>query len=90
MFEMSCRKQGEGFTHNPLVISRLCANRRAVKAKNENSLSACASERAYAREGWRKGKRVVARGEKKAVEFSPNVDTFVEKVHRFFSLVERL
>jgi len=68
----------------------LCANRRAVKAKNENSLSACASERAYAREGWRKGKRVVARGEKKAVEFSPNVDTFVEKVHRFFSLVERL
>ena len=37
-----------------------------------------------------KGKRVVARGEKKAVEFFPKVDTFVEKVHRFFSLVERL
>ena len=61
-----------------------------VKAKNENSLIACASARAYAREGWRKGKRVVARGEKKAVEFFPKVDTFVEKVHRFFSLVERL
>jgi len=30
-----------------------------------------------------------ARGEK-AVEFFPKVDTFVEKVHRFFSLVERL
>ena len=23
------------------------------------------------------------------MEFSPNVDAFVEKVHRFFSLVER-
>ena len=52
------------------LLSVGCArNRRAVKAKNENSLSACASERAHAREEWRKGKRAVERGEKKLWSF---------------------
>lgn len=47
-----------------------------------------ASAPTRARDGGR-GKEWWGEGRKKAVEFSPNVDAFVEKVHRFFSLVER-
>lgn len=86
---MSCMKQGEGFTRNPLVFSGLCANRRAVKAKNENSLSACASARAYAREGWRKGKRAVAKACEKGERFSQKVYLFEVKVVGFSSAVVR-
>lgn len=54
-------------------------------------LAECVCERARLRaQGMAEGERVVARGGEKAVEFSPKVDTFVEKVHRFFSLVECL
>lgn len=57
----------------------------------KRKLAECVCERARLRaRGMAEGERVVARGEKKAVEFFPKVDTFVEKVHRFFSLVEHL
>ena len=57
----------------------------------KRKLAECVCERARLRaRGMAEGEKSGgARGEK-AVEFSPNVDTFVEKVHRFFSLVERL
>ena len=61
---------GEGFTHNPLVFSGLCVNRCAVKAKIENSLSSCASARAYARErNGRRGKERWREGRKKLWRF---------------------
>ena len=60
-----------------------------MKAKNENSLSACASERAYAREGWRKGKRVVGRGEKKSCGVFSECGRICRESTPFFSLVER-
>lgn len=81
-------KQGEGFTCNPLVFSELCANRRVVKAKNENSLSACASARAYARE-TEEGKRAVAKACEKGERFSQKVHLFEVKVVGFSSAVVR-
>ena len=47
-----------------------------------------ASAPTRARDGGR-GKGQWSEGRKKLWSFFPKVDTFVEKVHRFFSLVER-
>ena len=60
-----------------------------MKAKNENSLSACASARAYAREEA-VGTKGGGEGDKKGERFLRKVHLFAERVRLFFSSVERL
>ena len=56
----------------------------------KRKLAECVCERARPRaRGMAEGEKSGGARGRKAVEFFPKVDTFVEKVHRFFSLVER-